>query len=234
MRKLNLIAALILLSIGVWAQRATVYIATQLPIDYQVFIDDYPQRFGYGSSYKIISVPTTAKQLSLQINTPSQQTPSIMLNTAGKKEVFYTIVKEGDKYKLVQAEHHNFLKEKRYVFAAYIAKPKPVKQDTGYKQPHSCKVPDSVINQAITNVLLLKDNQAKQTFLASVFGRKCLSAEQIRSIGYRLDEDELKLNVYQDFYLTSLDRSNYKILKSSFKTETYAQRFNEWWEKASR
>lgn len=229
MKNMTLILIFLLSAFVSNAQRATVHITTKLPITYRVSIDDQIQYYEDVSNLRIMNV-SGAKKLSLFINTPSAQTPSVSLTNS--KDQYYTIEKEGDRYVIVPLTDLTSAKKMRYTVANYIGKPKLVKLDSGYKQVHSCKLDDAQLNQLIQDIVSLNDANARKNYLLARLNKNCLQTHQIKSIGFRLEDDALKLDIYKKFFNTSLDRINYKNLLETFKTQIYANQFYEWLEKS--
>lgn len=59
---------------------------------------------------------------------------------------------------------------------------------------------DSAINKLILDLNNLKDVKTKKDFVVNYMKRKCLYTDQIKSIGYRIDDDMTRLELYQNLF----------------------------------
>jgi len=210
----------------------TVYVTTNIPIEYQIFIDGQIQSFGLGTHYKILNVSQGKKTLSIKTNTPSHQTPKIDIATSGNKEEYYIINKDGDKYVLAPCNSEFKMRSDiNPILCSYIPKRAPVRLDSNYKQVHSCKISDSFLNNTILRLDDLKDKNARQIYLENSFKNKCLMTHQVRSIGYRIEDEQDRYNFYLKYYRSCVDRIEYNILLKTFNSQVYANKFDEWLKK---
>jgi hypothetical protein len=229
MKKSTTVLIAIVIAITLSAQRKTIYLSTDLPLQYQIYIDDELQYYGLGSIYKISGLTAGKKTLSIKTYTNSHQTPSVSIGTSSEKDEYYILSKIDDKYVINKAPKGFAIKKESYpTICSYISKRPVPKLDSNYKQPHSCKIEDSMINKIITQMLLLKDAAARQNLFNSSFNRKCLQSSQLRSIGYRLDDDKEKFDLYKKYFPTCVDRVDYKNLVKTFTAQEYTNQFENW------
>jgi hypothetical protein len=231
MKKISLFLAVLFISTAIIAQKKMIYIKTDINMTYQVFIDGELQSYGLGSEYKINAVTPGKKMLSIKTLTQSNQSPSIEIGTSSDKIEYYEVMmskEKKDQYIITKKAAFKFKAESNPTFCNYIAKRIPAKLDSNYKQPHSCKVTDSIVNQTIKSMLDLKDKKAREALINSKFSRKCLESSQLRSIGYRITDDKEKYDMYMKYYKTCIDNVDYKILIETFTNQEYNNKFEAW------
>ncbi|MFN9952469.1 MAG: hypothetical protein ACK55I_05155, partial [bacterium] len=74
----------------------------------------------------------------------------------------------------------------------------------------------------------IKDVKARKNLAQNLFKAKCLYTHQIKSIGYRIDDDEQRFALYQILFLPALDRNKFSDLTNSFQSQLYANKFMNW------
>lgn len=228
MKKISLFFIIIVIASSLFAQKKSIYINTEVDMNYQLFIDDELQSYGISSEYKLIGLTPGKKKLSIKTFTKSNQSPSIDIGTTNDKIEYYTIIFKEGKYSIVKKPAFKFKSEINTALCYYIPKRIPAKLDSNYKQPHTCKISDSIVNEAIKNMVLLTNRKSRENYLNSSFGRKCLQSSQLKSIGYRIDDDKEKFDLYMKFHRTCIDNSEFKILIETFTNQEYANKFDTW------
>jgi hypothetical protein len=231
MKRTTLIVLLCLLtSLSFAQQKKTIYISTKLPIKYRIFLNEELQLYGDASSAKIANVPFGEKKLSLTILTPSNQKPSLMVAKTNEKEEYYVVEQIGETY--VLKSNPNGAKENKtyYSKASFIPKPKPAPKDSNAPVLHTCKISDSILNRFIVDMSSLKDAKVKKEFTLNFMKRKCLYTHQIKSIGYRIDDDMIRFDLYKILSQQCLDRNSYLDLVNSFQSQKYGNLFIAWYE----
>lgn len=211
-------------------QRKTIYISTALPIQFKTYIDGELQLFSSSSSIKIANVPAGEKKLHVRVLTPSNQQASIAIGKSSEKEEFYKIEQNGESYTL--KPNPNGAKEDKTFFsrASYmpVRKPAVKVKDSGAVVQTTCHLSDSLLNKFILDMGNLPSPKAKKDFTLTFMKRKCLYTHQIKSIGYRIDDDEVKFEVYKNLFFPALDRNKFADLFSSFQSQKYAIQFLDW------
>ncbi len=209
--------------------RKTIYISTKLPIQFKAYIDSVLQ-FAYESSNLIImNVPLGEKKMSIRVLTPSNQILNTVIAKNPGKEESYKIEKLGDAY--ILKLNTDGVKENQsfYTKTGYRPQPKPVVKDTGSKIISTCHLSDSVLNKFIQDLGSLKNAHAKKEFALNYMKRKCLYTHQIKSIGYRIDDDAARFEMYKILFLPALDRNKFLDLVSSFQSQKYGNLFMDWY-----
>ncbi|MBL7789821.1 MAG: hypothetical protein JNL75_08360 [Chitinophagales bacterium] len=209
-------------------QKLTIYISTKLPITFRTYIEDELQIYAECSRVKISNVPSGEKKLKLRIMTPSNQQPTIVIGKSGNKEEYYKVEQIGDKY-VIKSNPEGIKEDKTYYArGSYMPKPKPAVKDTNSKNNQSCHVRDSILNKFITDMSSLKDAKSRKDYAVNYMRRKCLYTHQIKSIGYRIDDDEQRLELYKILFQPALDRNKFQDLTNSFQSQLYANKFIDW------
>ena len=209
--------------------RKTIYISTKLPIRFKAYIDSVPQ-FAYESSnLTIMNVPLGEKKLSVRVLTPSNPILNTVIAKNAGKEESYKIEKLGDAYVLKLNTDGAKVDRSLYTKTGYRPKPKPVTKDTSSKITSTCHLSDSVLNKFIQDLASLKNVNAKKEFALNYMKRKCLYTHQIKSIGYRIDDDAARFEMYNILFLPALDRNKFLDLVSSFQSQKYGNLFMDWY-----
>jgi len=230
MKKNTLILVFLsILSLSSFSQKKTIYISTKLPITYRVYIDNQMQYFGEVVRIKLFNVPIGEKKLHVRVMTPSDQKPSIQIAVSSDKEEYYTILQEGDNYVLKPNPARVKDDKATYTRGSFVPVQKTFVKDTSKKDFHTCKMTDSAINKVILDLNSLKDVKAKKNFVVNYMKRKCLYTHQIKSIGYRIDDDMQRLELYQILFQTSLDKNNFTDLTNSFQSQLHGNKFIDWY-----
>lgn len=222
------LAILSILSSPSFSQKKTIYISTKLPITYRVYIDNQLQFFGDVVRIKLFNVPIGEKKMHVRIMTPSNQKPSVLIAINSDREEYYTIIQEGDNYSLKFNLAGAKDDKATYTRGSFVPVQKPFMKDTSKRDFHTCKMTDSAINKLILDLNNLKDVKSKKNFVVNYMKRKCLYTDQIKSIGYRIDDDMTRLELYQNLFLSSLDRNNFAKLTNSFQSQLYGNKFIDW------
>lgn len=210
-------------------QRKSIHISTKLPIKFKAYIDSVPQ-FSYESSnLTIMGVPLGEKKMSIRVMTPSNQVLTTVIAKSPGKEESYKIEKLGNAY--ILKLNPDGAKEDRslYTKTGYRPKFKPGVKDTSSKIIATCHVSDSLINRFIVDLGSLKNANAKKEYTLNYMKRKCLYTHQIKSIGYRIDDDAARFEMYKILFLPALDRNKFLDLGSSFQSQKYGNLFMEWY-----
>ena len=229
MKKNTFIFALLcIVSFSSFSQKKTIYISTKLPITYRVYLDNQLQYFGDVVRIKLSNVPNGEKKMHIRVMTPGDQKPEILIAKNTDKEEYYNIVQEGDRYVLQPNPNGTKDDKATYTRGSYMPIPRPAVKDTSGQTFHSCKMTDSAINKSILDLGSLKEMKAKKNFVLNSMQRKCLYTHQIKSLGYRIDDDKLKLEIYQALFQTSLDRNKFPDLTNSFQSQLHADKFMYW------
>lgn len=229
MRKISTILFFLTLFLCTYAQRKTIHVLSIVPIEYQIYIDGELQSYKLGSFYKIVNVPKGKKTLSISTYTNSHQTATIEIANSDSKEEYYLVNKSGEKYFLQKDEKGIIKKNSSYpLLAGYIAKRITPKLDSNYKHIHSCKTTDSIINKISSNLIDIKDSKAQETYLTSSLRNKCLTTQQIKSIGVNITDEKDRLTFYQKYFITCFDRIEFKNLLSTFSKPEYSSKFDTW------
>lgn len=230
MKKNTLLLAICFYILGISAQqRETVYISTKLPIKFRAYIDGELQFYGECSQLKILNIPKGEKRLSVRIMTPSNQQLGMAIAKSTEKEEYFKIEQVGETY--VLKPNPDGAKENKSLFSrtSYIPKPKPAKKDTNDKSIQSCHVNDSALNKFIMDMSSLKDPKSRMNFTLNFMKRKCLHTHQIKSIGYRIDDDAQRFELFKVLFLPALDKNKFADLTSSFQSQAYGNKFMDWY-----
>jgi hypothetical protein len=228
--KKNTLIILVVLFIGSISaqQRQTIYITTKLPIKFKTYIDDELQLYVECAQIKILNVPKGEKKLKVRVMTPSDQQSSITIGKSIDKDEYYRIEKVGETY-VLKANPEGAKDDKTYYSrASYIPKPKTTIKDTSLKSNQTCHLTDSALNKIIIDISSIKDVKARKNLAQNLFKSKCLYTHQIKSIGYRIDDDEQRFALYQVLFLPALDRNKFSDLTNSFQSQLYANKFMNW------
>lgn len=210
-------------------QRKAIYISTKLPIKFKAYIDSVPQ-FSYESSnLTIMHVPMGEKKLTIRVMTPSNQALNTIIAKNSGKEESYKIEKIGDAYILKLNTEGTKEDKSLYTKTGFRPKTKPIVKDTSSKISATCHVSDSLLNKFIVDLGSLKNPNAKKEYALNYMKRKCLYTHQIKSIGYRIDDDAARFEMYKKLYLPALDRNKFLDLVSSFQSQKYGNLFMDWY-----
>lgn len=228
--KIPSILLLSLLALSMYSQaRKTIVISTKLPIKFRAYIDGELQIYQDLTNVKIANVPSGKKMLHVKVMTPSHQVPSIAIAMSDKKVEHYIITSENNKYYLKL--NPNWQKEDiiYYTRAAYIRKGLPPAVGASVAATsHFCQLSDSTLHSIITSMAELKDPAAKKSYIMNVTKNYCLASHQLRSIGYRIDDDATRLEIYQEKYNSIIDKPKYLDLTNSFQSQVFGNKFIEW------
>jgi hypothetical protein len=212
-------------------QRKKVYITTNLPIKFKTYLDGQLQFAGECSNLIILNVPQGEKKLLVKVMTPSNQQPSIAIAKSSEKEEFYKIEKLGETYILKSNPEGQKQDKTFFSRTGYTPKQKPYVKDTSIKNAAAtCQVSDSILNKFIVDLGSLKNAKAKKEFALNYMKRKCLYTHQIKSIGYRIDDDAARFEMYKVLFYPALDRNKFLDLVSSFQSQKYGNMFMDWFE----
>ncbi len=206
----------------------TIYIRTNLPISFKAYIDSVLQ-YSYESSKLIIhNVPAGEKSLQIKILVQNNPILTTKISPSADREVFYQIEKLGASYVLNKNQKGDKEKFEGFIQTGYAPKPSAGVRDTSSRPAYTCRVSDSLLNNFVMNLAVLKSTAARKDYVLSYMKRKCLYTHQLKSIGYRIDNDQARMDIYKALFLASLDSNKYLDLVSSFQSQKFGDLFIEW------